>query len=47
MTGKPRRYCAYTVLTKGCEELLDQPMANESEVDFVCFTDDPSLQSET
>ena len=39
------RACVYTVLFGGYEDLLEQPIAAESELDFICFTDDPELQS--
>ena len=39
------RACVYTVLFGGYEDLLEQPMTAESELDFICFTDDPDLQS--
>lgn len=39
------RACVYTVLFGGYEDLLEQPMAAESELNFICFTDDPDLQS--
>ena len=41
------RLCVYTVLTKGFEDLLDQPVAEQSNVDFICFSDDPSIISNT
>ena len=41
------RMCVYTVLTKGFEDLLDQPVAEQSNVDFICFSDDPSIISNT
>ena len=37
----------YTVLLGGYEELTEQPAAAESDIDFVCLTDDPTLESET
>lgn len=37
----------YTALIGGYEELNEQPVAARSDVPFVCFTDDPSLRSET
>jgi hypothetical protein len=37
----------YTALIGGYEELCDQPMAAESALDFICFTDDPELRSDT
>lgn len=41
------RVCAYTVLLGGYERLTEQPVAHRSGVDFLCFTDDPTLESET
>src|ERR1700712_2653389 len=43
--GTARRV-VYTALVGGYEELLEQPLARSSTVDFVCFTDDDSLRSE-
>lgn len=37
----------YTALIGGYERLNEQPMAAESALPFVCFTDDPSLVSQT
>jgi TOD1/MUCI70, glycosyltransferase-like domain len=37
--------CVYTVLTGGYEDLLEQPIATSSQIDFICFTDDRTLQS--
>jgi len=39
--------CVYTALFGGYEELLRQPIAAESDLDFICFTDDPELESDT
>jgi len=44
MTG---RDCVFTALFGGYEDLLEQPTAATSTLDFICFTDDPELQSET
>lgn len=41
------RLCVYTVLIGGYERLNEQPVARASDVDFLCFTDDPGLTSET
>jgi len=41
------KICVYTVLLGGYDALLDQPVAADSEADFVCFTDDPGLVSDT
>jgi len=37
----------YTALIGGYETLTEQPMASTSDIEFVCFTDDASLTSET
>lgn len=37
----------YTALTGGYEALNEQPVAASSSIPFLCFTDDPSLTSET
>ena len=37
----------YRALLGGYETLREEPVAHESGVDFVCFTDDPDLTSET
>ena len=42
-----KRFCVYTSLFGEYEELNEQSVANESGVDFVCFTDNPDLTSET
>ena len=41
------RVCVYTVLIGGYERLNEQPMAEASAIDFLCFTDDPGLTSAT
>ena len=43
---KPSR-CVFTVVVGGFEELLDQPCAQGSEVDFICFTDSYEAESAT
>lgn len=40
------KLCVYTVVTGQSERLNDQPIANSSDVPFICLTDDPSLQSD-
>lgn len=42
-----RRPCVFTVLTGDYERLNEQPIARESEIPFICLTDDPDLRSET
>ncbi|MBX9718474.1 MAG: DUF616 domain-containing protein, partial [Microbacteriaceae bacterium] len=37
----------YTALFGGYEALVEQPVAAESDVPFICFTDDPTLTSES
>ncbi|WP_344068115.1 glycosyltransferase domain-containing protein [Microbacterium sediminicola] len=39
--------CVYTVLLGGYDALLPQPTAESSDADFLCFTDDPNLTSDT
>lgn len=39
------RACVYTCLIGGYEALNEQPMAAASGLDFLCFTDDPTLTS--
>jgi hypothetical protein len=41
------KICVYTVLLGSYDALLDQPVAADSNADFVCFTDDPGLVSDT
>lgn len=41
------RSCVYTVLFGGYEDLLEQPIAADSELDFICFTDNPDLKSDS
>ncbi|WP_296584618.1 glycosyltransferase domain-containing protein [Xanthobacter sp.] len=41
------RACVYTCLIGGYEALNEQPMAAASGLDFLCFTDDPTLTSTT
>src|SRR4051794_40845429 len=45
MTG-PLRRVVYTALVGGYEQPLPQPVAAGSDIDFVCFTDDPELVSD-
>lgn len=39
--------CVYTALIGSYEELNEQPVASESDLDFICFTDDACLSSDT
>lgn len=39
--------CVYTALIGNYESLNEQPVAHRSGLDFICFTDDPGLESET
>lgn len=41
------KLCVYTALLGGYENLNPQPVARQSKVPFICFTDDPELRSET
>jgi hypothetical protein len=43
----PERRAVYTALFGGYEDLGEQPIARETDIPFICFTDDPSLASET
>ena len=45
--SQPGRLCVYTVLIGGYEELVDQPVANSSDIPFICFTDDRDLESDS
>ena len=40
-------YCVYTVLFGDYEELNEQQVSAQSSVDFICFTDNTALRSET
>lgn len=42
-----QKYCVYTVLLGDYETLIEQPVAKGSSIDFICFTDDKRVQSET
>src|SRR5215210_7134454 len=46
MNGR-RRNVVFTALVGGYETLTEQPVAAESDFEFVCFTDDAELSSET
>ncbi|MGN8552360.1 UNVERIFIED_CONTAM: DUF616 domain-containing protein [Microbacterium sp. SLM126] len=39
--------CVYTYLFGAYDQLLPQPIADDSDLDFICFTDDPTLTSDT
>ena len=41
------RLVVYTALLGGNQPLREVPLAEESSADFVCFTDDPALRSDT
>jgi hypothetical protein len=41
------RLVVYTALVGGDRQLREVPLAEESAADFVCFTDDPGLRSDT
>ena len=41
------KLCVFTALLGGYEFLNEQPVARESAVPFICFTDDPELHSDT
>lgn len=42
-----QKYCVFTTLIGNYEELNEQSVANSSDVDFICFTDDENLKSDT
>jgi TOD1/MUCI70, glycosyltransferase-like domain len=44
---KTSKLCVYTALFGGYEELNEQPVARQSNIPFICFTDDPELRSDT
>ncbi len=51
-TGSPTvadtsKLCVYTALFGGYEQLNEQPLARQSKIPFICFTDDPGLRSDT
>jgi hypothetical protein len=46
IAGRPRRV-VYTALMGQYEQLNEQPVAGETDVEFVCFTDDPELRSDS
>lgn len=43
----PPARAVYTALMGGYERLLEQPVARDSAIPFICLTDDPTLSSET
>lgn len=43
----PASRAVYTALLGGYEELNEQPLAQDSGLPFICFTDDPELTSDT
>ena len=47
MPVDPPLRVVYRALLGGYETLREEPVAHESGADFVCFTDDPDLTSET
>ena len=42
-----KAYCVYTAVLGGYEEINAQPVAHESKIEFLCFTDDAKAKSET
>jgi hypothetical protein len=42
-----QRACVFTSLFGRYEDLLEQPIAAESGIDLICFTDDPNLKSDS
>ena len=43
----PPRTCVFTVLMGNVEALNEQPVAANSRLPFICFTDDPNLRSDS
>ena len=43
----PLKRCVYTALTGGYEMLNEQPAAATSSLPFICFTDNPSIRSQS
>ncbi|AMM24235.1 DUF616 domain-containing protein [Variovorax sp. PAMC 28711] len=43
----PSKFCVYTLLIGDYEALNEQPMALESDIPFICLTDNPLLTSES
>lgn len=43
----PPRVCVYTALLGGYERLNEQPVVSQSNIPFLCLTDDPDLRSDT
>jgi hypothetical protein len=41
------RLCVYTVLIGDYEQLNEQPISSQSDVDFICFSDNKDLTSQT
>lgn len=39
--------CVYTALVGNYERINEQPVAKQSSIRFICFTDDPKLRSDT
>lgn len=44
---RDQKRCVYTCLLGGYEQLLEQPVRKEDDIPFICFTDDPTLTSES
>jgi hypothetical protein len=42
-----KKYCVYTTLLGNYEKLNEQPVAKDSEIDFICFTDNADIVSQT
>jgi hypothetical protein len=42
-----QKFCVFTTLIGNYEELNEQQVALSSDIDFICFTDDKNLRSET
>jgi len=44
--GQPKRV-VYRALIGGYEQLREEPVVHDTDISFICFTDDPTLTSET
>ena len=41
------KFCVYTVLIGEYEQLNEQPISSQSDIDFICFSDNKNLTSQT
>ena len=42
-----KQFCVYTTLFGNYEKIIEQPVQKNSDIDFICFTDDENLTSDT